>query len=301
MATIIHPKVRPLSTDDYRGKLRQRSIGFALAGVGFVLAGIAFVASLTAAGDETIRESVLPWSFGLTTTAFGTIKAAIAVVLWAILMKVWFRADAVTDTMKRLVVPDTDGQAPTSTDDRVEVTDGVPDELPIHRMAKRMWAPMLAMGATAVVVGLFISFAWAGGGGITAAAWTQGLQFLGEAMLLASISFLLGTILWAMRTAGSELQASLGIPVKTLQMPTTAKVFVGLMALGMATAVTQFVLYLIAASGGVDATVWFSWLGPLRELSLALILSGIAMALVTIGTALRFQFDRVVELIRHGR
>ena len=299
MATIIHPKVRPLSTDDYRGKLRQRSVGFALAGVGFALAGVAFVASLAAAGDEAIRESVLPWSFGLTTTAFGTIKAAIAVVLWAILMKVWYRADAVTDTMKRLVVPD--GETPTSTDDRLEVTDGVPEELPIHTMAKRMWAPMLAMGAMAVVIGLIVSFAWAGGGGVAAAAWTQGLQFLGEAMLLASISFLLGTILWAMRTAGSELQASLGVPVKTLRMPVTAKVFVGLMALGMATAVTQFALYLSAAAGGVDTTVWFSWLGPLRELSLALILSGIAMALVTIGTAIRFQFDRVVELIRYGR
>jgi hypothetical protein len=112
----------------------------------------------------------------------------------------------------------------------------------------------------------------------------------------------LGTILWAIRTGGSEVQSSLGVAVKTLKMPITAKVFVGLMMLGLMTAVAQFVLYLVVAGGGVSGVAaWQAWLGPLRELALALILSGIAMALVTIGNVLSFQFDRISELIRTGR
>ena len=43
----------------------------------------------------------------------------------------------------------------------------------------------------AVIVGLFISFSWASDGSLTAAVWTQGLQFLGEGLLLSGIAFLL--------------------------------------------------------------------------------------------------------------
>ncbi len=41
-------------------------------------------------------------------------------------------------------------------------------------------------------------------------AWTHGTQFLGEAMRLAGISFLLGTILAGLREGGGEVQHSLG-------------------------------------------------------------------------------------------
>ena len=165
-------------------------------------------------------------------------------------------------------------------------------------MAKKMFGPMLVMGAMAVVIGLIISFAWADTGSVTAAAWTQGLQFLGEGLLLSGISFLLGTILWAIRTAGAEVQSGLGVSVKTLKMPTTAKVFVVLMMLGLMVSMLQFVLYLVVAGGVDNPLAWFAFLGPFRELGLALILSGIAMALVSIGTALDFQFERVVQLFR---
>ena len=65
-------------------------------------------------------------------------------------------------------------------------------------------------------------------------------------------------------------------------------------------AVLQFVLYLVVA-GGVDTpAAWFAWLGPLRELSLGLILSGIVLALVTIGNVLDFQFSRIKQIITTG-
>ena len=49
-----------------------------------------------------------------------------------------------------------------------------------------------------------------------------------------------------------------------------------------------------------DPAPWFAWLGPLRELSLGLILSGIVLALVAIGDVLGFQFGRIKEIITTG-
>jgi hypothetical protein len=118
--------------------------------------------------------------------------------------------------------------------------------------------------------------------------------------LLAGISFLLGTILAALREGGGEVQASLGITVKTLRMPVTAKVFVALMALGVMVAMAQFVLYLVVAAGVDNPAAWFAWLGPVRELGLGLILAGIVMALVTIGNVLSFQFHRIREIVLTG-
>lgn len=84
-------------------------------------------------------------------------------------------------------------------------------------------------------------------------------------------------------------------------MPTTAKVFVGLMMLELAVAIAQFVLYLVVAYGTLQVPAWFAFLGPLRELGLGLILAGITLALVTIGNVLRYQLARVVELIETGK
>jgi hypothetical protein len=177
----------------------------------------------------------------------------------------------------------------------------IPKALSIHRMAKAMWAPMLAMGYMAVLAGLVVSFTWAGDtANVGPAAWTQGLQFLGEGFLLAGISFLLGTILASLREGGGEVQAALGLTVKTLRMPKTAKWFVALMALGVMVSVLQFVLYIVVANGVGSPAVWLAWLGPLREVGLGLILSGIVLALVTIANVLAFQFERINDIVTTG-
>ena len=118
--------------------------------------------------------------------------------------------------------------------------------------------------------------------------------------MLAGISFLLGTILSSLREGGGAVQESLGLTVKTLKMPVTAKAFVGLMMLGMMLAVLQFVLYLVVAAGVDNPTAWFAWLGPLREFALGALLAGIVLALVTIGNVLGFQFDRIKEIVATG-
>jgi len=165
------------------------------------------------------------------------------------------------------------------------------------------------MGAMLVALGLVAGYAAAGNVDIDPAlvraqrAWMQGLQFLGEGALLSGISLLLGTILGAIRSGGGEVQESLGLTVKTLRMPASAKLFVALMTAGLMVEVVQFVLYAYIASVG-HATVYAAtstWLGPLREFGLGLLLSGIVLALATIAKALGFQFERITEIITSGR
>jgi len=163
---------------------------------------------------------------------------------------------------------------------------------------------MIFMGPMLVLVGLALALINTGAGDPDTrqalAAWTQGTQFLGEAMLLAGISFLLGTIGAGLREGGGDVQESLGLGGKTLRMPTSAKVFLVLMFGGLMLGVAQFVLYGIAAYVDDPAT-WFAWLGPLRELSLGILLSGIVLALFTIGTVLGFQHWRIRQIIETGR
>ncbi len=298
----------PSAGADWRGETPHRRIGFGLAVVGLTLAVITLIANLVAAGDVAGSLSTQRWSFGLTTLAFGTIKIGIAVILAGILIRLWHRVESVKLSLARL--GEGKGGAPPVSQPAViktafgaaTVTAAAPGPLPIHRMARTMWFPMLAMGAMALVGGTVVALAWSGNEtDVTLGAWTQGLQFLGEAMLLSGIAFLLGSILASLREGGGQVQEAPGLSVTTLKMPTTAKAFVGLMMLGLMLGVLQFVLYLIVAGGVDNAAAWFAWLGPLRELSLGLILAGIVMALVTIGNVLGFQFGRIRQIIATGQ
>jgi hypothetical protein len=315
---------RPTPDVDYRVPSPQRQTGFLVALIGLILAVATLVANLVAAslldgsaGEVESAEQTLAWSFGLTTTAFATIKVAIALILIGIVYRLWMRVDSVKTALHDLRpdIPSTIGYGDIETPyGAASVTPTAPKPLPIHTMAKRMWAPMVAMGGMAVIAGLIASVVWAlsigndPGDVATAAAWTQGLQFLGEGFLLAGIAFLLGTILSGLRNGGGEVQESLGVPVRTLKMPTTAKAFVVLMMLGLMVSITQFVFYVGVGSFDVSsaddlATIasWSAWLGPFRELGLGLILSGIVLALATIARVLGYQFGRVREIIATGQ
>ena len=305
MTSTAEARLKPAADTNYRAPSRYRSRGLVLAFIGLVVASIAFVGNLVAVGQTgTDQASTLAWTFGVTTTGFALIKTAIAVFLWGILMKLWLRADSIKFALPKLVGTPAANQAALGEVDtpegNVTVTDKAPGPLPIHKMAKKMFRPMVAMGLMAVIVGLIVSFVWAGSVPNTAAsAWTQGLQFLGEGMLLSGIAFLLGTILWAIRTAGGEVQESLGVRVYTPKMPRPAKAFVALMMLGLMVSIAQFVGYVVVA-GSSDPAAAFAWLGPLREFGLGLILAGIALALVAIGNVLAFQFYRFQQLIQTG-
>ena len=316
MAALLELAARPSPHDDPTRRSRYRSVGLGLAVVGLMGAAASVVGNLTAAGGITAQDGyreTLAWTFGVSIFSFGMIKLSIAIILMGIIVRLWFRVDGVTSAIARLhrhnehgaVTPNVTGTSPWG---KITVTDQPPKLLPIHRMARKMWLPMLGMGVMALTTGLISSFVWADQTpGTTsfreAAAFTQGIEFLGEALLLSGIAFLLGTIMAGLREGGGEVQASTGGPIQTLKMPIAAKAFVVMMMMGLMAGVAQFVGYLIAIGQADDAasfSSWANWLGPFRELALGLILAGIVLALVNIGNVLAFQFDRVKSLIRTG-
>jgi hypothetical protein len=85
-------------------------------------------------------------------------------------------------------------------------------------------------------------------------------------------------------------------------MPATAKAFVALMATGLMIAMIQFGLYLytLTFDTAAEVAVWWAWLGPFRELGLALLLAGIVLALATIANVLGFQFSRIRSIVATG-
>ena len=315
--------IRPPAAADWLAKAKRAKVGLGLAAAGIMIAMIALVGAIIRAsliaddgsGDTTVL-SLTAWTFGVATAGIGTVKLGIALILWGVVRQLWIRVESTKVGLAKLV-PDAEGKgdvASASAENpymKVSVTEKPVPPYALHRMAYAMWLPMLLMGVMVVLAGLVFSIieAVAGADGDTAdfltfSALAQGTEFLGEAFLLAGISFLLGSILGSLRQGGGEVQESLGVVVKTPIMPATGKLFVALMAMGLMLAMLQFVLYLIVA--GIDdpdsIRAWFAWLGPLREAALGIMLSGIVLALATIGTkVLPFQFWRIQEMIRTGK
>ncbi len=315
--------LRPPMAADFLAKATHARIGIVLAAIGIMVAMVSFIRSTVnaaniaddGAGGTTVA-AYNAWTFGISTAGLAFAKLGIALILWGIVRRLWIRVESTKVGLAKLV-PYVDGKGDpaglsgTNPYLSVTVTRTAPDAYPIHKMAFKLWSPMLVMGAMLVTAGVVFSLieAAAGADGNTAdfltySALAQGTEFFGEALLLAGISLLLGSILGSLRQGGGEVQESLGLAVKTPIMPGTAKLFVALMAIGLMGAMLQFVLYLFVAGEDNPATIsaWFAWLGPLREASLGLMLSGIVLALATIGTkVLPFQFLRIQEMIRNGK
>ena len=306
---------------DYRSKSSPARIGVVVAVVGIMVAMAAFIGSLVNAnlvatnGSETDILTNNAWTFGVATAGLGILKIGIALLLLGIVRRLWVRVESVKAGLAKLV-SDVPNQTEISSS-RVSTpygtathTERAPRPLLIHRMAFTMWAPMLLMGAMVTAIGLVLSLVEAGVANgdrsdyLTLSAWAQGTEFLGEAFILSGIAFILGSILGSLRQGGGEVQESLGVAVKTPVMPFIAKAFVGLMMMGLMLAMVQFGLYAYVTTldDPTSIAAYSAWLGPLREISLGLILSGIVLALATIGTKiLPFQFWRIRQLITEGR
>ena len=319
MATYTGTVTRPATGSGTRAR-SLRKTGLMLGAIGFGIAALSLLASINAgsltssgaASDQVASSVVL--AFGLAVAGFATIKFGIGLILLGIVRRLWVRVETVKASLPALIVkrdaspspiPIGEGESPYGP---VSTTRDAPPVLRIHRMAQLLWAPMLVMGAMLVAIGLVVDIVAAANTGAAGTAtsgfaWAQGLLFLGETALLAGISFLLGTILGAIRSGGGEVQRSVGVSVRTLQMPTTAKIFLGLMVAGVMVGMVQFVGYaIVALSGDSAATAQaFAALGPLREFGLGLLLAGIVLALATIANVLGFQFSRITEIITSGR
>lgn len=182
-----------------------------------------------------------------------------------------------------------------------------------QRVAERLWAPMLAMGLTGLVVGLILAFARAdavsSGQDVAAIAQLQhvqaGVTFIGFAGVFSAIVFAIARILGVFRTGGGRLQQAVGDQVLTLQMPVTARVMIGLMAMGMMAIVGAVIVHFVVAGAVVTAAEadlvrseqWFVALEGVRRVGVSAYLLAIALGLATIVQVLRFQSLRLRELV----
>lgn len=176
-------------------------------------------------------------------------------------------------------------------------------------MARKMWRPVLAMGLAAVAAGVVAGIVQA-----TAdrpihvsqiAAWNPGLLFLGIGFLLSAVTFVLATILGELRDGGMKVQVSLGQRALMLKRPWTGYAFPAAMMTGLTTLIAAFAIGFVQAarldSDPAGAADIGAWVGPLRFAAVALIFTGVALALATIVRALRFQADRITQIAEERR
>ena len=239
--------------------------------------------------------------------------------------------------------------APTSSQEIVVPANMLPVQVTgMQAMASKMWTPMIAMGFM-VVLGAFIFglfnasttsdyFDASKDARETAMrdsdlatdrafiestkVWLPTLKFLGMGMILSGVTFLLATILGALRTGGAGVQQALGETVRMPKPPMTAQIFPMLMMMGLMILIASLVIGIILAfltydywnnsivndlnsalegSGFLDDLSTINsvqaWLAPFKFVGIAMLLSGIGLALATIVRILRWQSIRLWDML----
>ncbi|MDF1595933.1 MAG: hypothetical protein P1T08_07540 [Acidimicrobiia bacterium] len=200
----------------------------------------------------------------------------------------------------------------TTTEFRIDITDRALGRNLPQVAGNRLWRPMLVMALMAFPAGVILavirSNAIATGSDASTIAslghFGPAVMFTGFAAVFAAISFAIARILGELRVGGGRLQESTGAQVETLKMPSTARAFIGLMAMSMmillAAIIAHFVIGARIAGGSASALAtseqWAIWLEGIRRFGVALYLLAIAFGLSTIIHVLRFQSIRVREL-----
>ena len=226
------------------------------------------------------------------------------------------------------------------------------DQLPVRvtgmqSMASKMWIPFIGMGFMIVVVAFIIGLvnssaaadyftaskavreaAQAGSDLATQKAfiestkiWLPALKFLGLGMILGGVTFLLATILGALRVGGGRVQEALGIDVRIIKPPMTAMMFPMVMMMGMMVLIASLIISipiavlaydywnhsitdqlnpsttgLLSDLGTINAVTL--WLEPFKFVGIALLLTSIGLGLATIVSALRWQAERLWDVLR---
>ena len=150
--------------------------------------------------------------------------------------------------------------------------------------------------------------------------WLPAFKFLGLGMLLGGITFLLATILGNLRTGGARVQEALGAEVKVIKPPMTATLFPMFMMMGVMILVASLIIAIVTATlsygywnhsiaaqlnpsdsslladlGTINAIKL--WLEPFKFVGMAFLFTGIGLALATIVRVLRWQSQRLWELL----
>lgn len=203
-----------------------------------------------------------------------------------------------------------------TSDVRVETSRAVRGYTLPQRLGVRLALPMFAMAigffVAGTVVGVIRSERIADGASADTIATLQhvgpGLMFLGFAAAFAGISFAIARILGQFRKGGSEVQQAAGASVHTLATPTTAKLFLGGLMMGMVTLVAASILHFVVAGqvSGIEASLadaedWLVVLEGVRRLGVGIFLAAIALGLTTIIRVLRFQAIRMRQLGNESR
>ena len=153
-------------------------------------------------------------------------------------------------------------------------------------------------------------------------AWLPAFKFLAMGMLLGGVTFLLATILGALRTGGGRVQEALGVPVKIIKPPMTAKVFPMFMMMGMMVLIAALVIGIVLATisygcwnhsiatelnPAVEGSALLqslstvtsvsAWLAPFKFVGIAFLLTGIGLALAIIIRVLRWQSQRLWDIL----
>jgi hypothetical protein len=299
---------RPSAKANWRSRSGYQTAGLAVAVLGLTAVMAASIADFTAV--HNLRPDTLAWSFGLNFLGFNVIMMGIAVLLMGIIVRLWMRVDSVKAALADLKA-DAEGELTRTSGEidtpygRADITARAPKPLWIHTLAEYMWTPLVVMGPMLVAGGLALSIVQANEPAGTSTfshlgAASAATTFLGEALMLSGISFMLGTILSALRKGGGEVQEESGVPVQTLKVPYTVWAFVGLMVVGLMGAMATAALFLVTTGSG-DYASWSAWLPEAGLFSLGALLSGIVLALYSIGDVLGFQFSRIRDLITIGR
>jgi hypothetical protein len=180
-----------------------------------------------------------------------------------------------------------------------------------QRIGRRLALPMLALAVLAFPAALVVGIVRASkiSDGSSPATIEElkhvgaGLMFLGFAAVFAAISFAIARILGEFRAGGGEVQESSGRLVQTLEMPLTAKLFLGLMAMAMMTLLAAVALHFAFAAdisnapGSLrDAEQRFIVLEGVRRAGIAAFLFSIVLGLASIIQVLRFQAVRLRQL-----
>lgn len=150
--------------------------------------------------------------------------------------------------------------------------------------------------------------------------WLPQLQLLGMGLMFGGITFLLATILGNLRLYGGLVQERSGRRVLALKPPWSAQMFPMLMMLGVMVLIGAFVVSIVVAGIASDVfgkpvsvidgaesgsgllgdlqtvKTYGAWLQAFALSGLALVLSGIVLALYTIAQVLRFQHSRIAEM-----
>ena len=152
--------------------------------------------------------------------------------------------------------------------------------------------------------------------------WLPRFELLGMGLMFGGITFLLATILGNLSLAGAMVQKQSGRRMLAPKPPWSAQLFPMLMIMGLLILIGAFVVSIVVATiasdvfGNPIATVnaaesgsgllgdlqevktFTAWLQAFAFTGLALVLSGIVLALYTIAQALRFQHGRIAAMAR---